>query len=212
MSGPGQSYWAPLDVDNERSTGRPRQSTKSWTLEESDVRVPERLQPELRTPCRLTMLRGCHTSVQAFVGLLQVWNVSDKQVINDCYLNASSHIVFQFISWIIKKIPSMKSDPLSNMDILGCSVRTGLWSLYQLMTGGGWPRTTQRKVASVSRGRVWLAGPRSMTGGGWNPEVTVSLACQLSEPAELTALQTTPKPLSLRVTSWEQSVAVYILW
>lgn len=70
VPGPGESYWAPLYADNERSTGRPRQSTQSRALEEGDVWVPERLQPKLRTPRRLTMLRGRHTSVQAFVGLL----------------------------------------------------------------------------------------------------------------------------------------------
>lgn len=96
----------------------------------------------------------------------------------------------------------MKRVPLSKSDILGWSVRTGEWSLYQDTRGSGRPRTTQRKVASVPSGRVWLAGPSSMTGGAFREVATVRRACQLSDPAELTALHTVPMPLSLRLTSY----------
>lgn len=97
--------------------------------------------------------------------------------------------------------PLMCRVPLSVMLTLAVPLSTGMSSLYQVSTGGGLPLARHVIDAIVCSGRVWLAGPSSMTGGGRSSDdVTVRRARELSEPATLTAEHTTTSPLSFFCT------------
>jgi hypothetical protein len=67
---------------------------------------------------------------------------------------------------------------------------TGRLSLYHEITGVGLPMASQDKNATELMGRVWLTGPRIMTGGGRSSlEVTVRRVLVDADPAALTAEQ-----------------------
>ena len=94
--------------------------------------------------------------------------------------------------------------PESEILILGPG-NTGAPSLYQVITGGGLPIAEHGRTAMDFTGNVWLVGPSVMMGGGWSSgEVTVNRALHVTDPAGLTAEQTTTDPVSFRVTDWNK--------
>lgn len=96
----------------------------------------------------------------------------------------------------------MCNDPDCVMLILG-PPDTGTLSLYQVITGSGLPDALQARTATDFRGSVWLAGPWTITGGGFSsPDVTPSLALHVSEPAWLTPVHITTRPESFLATSY----------
>jgi len=79
--------------------------------------------------------------------------------------------------------------------------RTGMPSLYQVMTGRGFPIAEHGSTAIDLTGKVWLVGPNVIIGGGWSSgDVTVRRDRQMTEPAGFTAEHTTTVPESFRVT------------
>lgn len=95
-------------------------------------------------------------------------------------------------------LPLIVKVPSEVTVILGGAAITGTPSLYQVITGTGLPEARQARLAGVYKGRVWLAGPSSMMGGGWSSGViTVRRENQESEPAALTALHIATRPESL---------------
>lgn len=56
--------------------------------------------------------------------------------------------------------------PESNFVNLASVIFNILSSLYQRTTGSGFPVAWQRSMATLSGGRVWLLGPKRITGGG----------------------------------------------
>ena len=63
---------------------------------------------------------------------------------------------------------SILREPGSLIVILGsyCRPEIGSTSFIQLTVGGGEPEASQGRSARVFTGRVWLAGPTLMMGGG----------------------------------------------
>lgn len=51
---------------------------------------------------------------------------------------------------------------------------TGLPFFDQLIVGFGDPEASQGMMATVLMGRVWLAGPMVMMGGGWSSMAVTS--------------------------------------
>ena len=69
---------------------------------------------------------------------------------------------------LIGSLPSILSDPESmtlNLGLLGM----GPELKSHRMDGVGFPEASQGSTTSVLSGKVWLAGPKSMIGGGRSP-------------------------------------------